>query len=204
MVFWIRKPSALFKHPFVICPFMKNLSTSDRYNALSRLIILIGLIMAIIQRSFYPLVVTALVLSIQIVFYYLSGQYKNDEKSGGGGPLPMRMNQTMVGLDTNPYVQQINYGKDTTITPCNPYGNPNAYNVCTAVNQRPLGCMEMTIPGDQFFDKFYNDTGQVAPGLIFNRIPDTTLMARGIYGVHSPEVQKIVGETSNPAFIAMR
>lgn len=196
-MFWIRDPVDFIKKWYDICPC--NAATiSDRYNGYSRIIVYGAVLLAVLQKSKYPLVVGSLLLAILILIYYLTGDYKKDAPSSG------TYKQTMVGLDTNPYIQQINYSPETTVTACNPYGNPTPYNVCTAVNQRPLGCMDTSIPGDQFFDKFYNDVGQVAPGLNFNRIPDTTLMARGIYGVHSPEVQKIVGETSNPAFIAMR
>ena len=65
--------------------------------------------------------------------------------------------------------------------------------------------MEQVIPGDQFIDKLFTGTEIVPPGLNFNRIPDTTLMAREPYPLSSMDMStRVVGETDNSASIALR
>jgi hypothetical protein len=189
--FWLDKPSILWSDFKEIWPF--QLKDAAAYNALTRLVILVTVVLLIIeQKHVYLLYGFAAVGVIALVF-----RQKHPDKDPG--PCTYSQDLHDPGVHTQPITQERVYDPSlSTVTPCNPYGNPNPYNHCTAVNQKPLGPMQTEMQGDQFIDKLYTGASIVPPGLNYYRIPDPTLMARQPYPLTSLDaVTKPLGGWGN-------
>lgn len=203
--FWLKDPMVLIKCPLNLWPFSKNLpQPAGPFNALSRLLIIASIVFAVFTLSLIPIAVGVVGL-IVIAAYY--------EIKYGSSSSTMEMatyNQGGVMQNDNPNgdldTQKLEFGKATTLDgDCTPYGNPNPYQKCIASDQKPLGCMNTPVYGDQFIDKLYNGPQMIAPGLNFNRVPDTTTMARAPYPLTSLDaITKWVGLTDNIGTPSMR
>lgn len=195
-MFWLSNPLILFSHPTELWPFCPTFNRVQSYNALSRLVIVLSVLSSLYLKQIRPLIIGVGALAIIAVFYRLkSGSFKqefsmNNPNQYSANEILQR--EYIPGLTT--------YGNDGT-----PYGNPNAYDRVISTNQKPLGELDTPIWGDQFIDKLYNSPGTIPPGLNFNRVPDTTGMARGIYPLTSWEAgQGAVGETDHSGAAMLR
>lgn len=202
--FWTNDPSILITDVTELWPWAAGLSIPEKYNALTRLVVVISAVVAVIERSPVPLLFAALAVGAIVVTFHMTEKTQTlsqsttigmrQEMTFGDNTLPLEQSYpTTDGLTT------VNADED------NIYGNPCAYDHCTAVNQKPLGCLEETIAGDQFIDKLFTGTEIVPPGLNFSRIPDTTLMARAPYQLSSADMSgRVVGGTDNSGSLALR
>lgn len=195
-MFWLQNPCILIKQ-LQLWPFCPGMSKEERYNALSRLVIIGGIIMSFAYRSFYPLLTSAVALAIIAASYYLLTKNKKP-----------KMKQSIVNVSANaaPKTQKRELGPWTTLDgACDPYGNPNPYQKCIASNQKPLGMLETPIYGDQFIDKLYSGPTIRPPGLSFYRVPDTTTMARQPYPTGSEDASTTwLGMESNSGSLVLR
>lgn len=195
-VFWPTRPSILWDCWSQIWPFNPDFPPAASYNALTRLIVLVAAAVAIVERHWWPLLYgLGAILVVVVVWTCIeSPQYKQEYYQDYLPP----------GSQSSPVVQQRRHQPETTVEPDNPYGNPHSYNHCVAVNQAPLRDLP-PIHGDQFVDKMYTGSVIVPPGLNWNRVPDTTLMARRPYPLTSLDaVTKPVGGWGSSHAVALR
>lgn len=196
--FWTSNPLVLGSCITELWPWTSGFTTAQAYNALTRLVIIISVTMAIIEKSYIPLIFGVVGVIATIVVYHSTTSGKtaemSQERSYSVVSQPLEMS---FPVDTS--VSTVDPGNQ------NPYGNPTHYTFDKAVQQKPLGCMTETIPGDQFIDKLFTGSEIVPPGLNFNRVPDTTQMARSPYPLSSMDMStRAVGETDNSGSLAMR
>lgn len=202
--FWLDDVSVLWKCWSNLNPLSKKLTLpAGPYNALSRLVIILSIILSLLEMKIYPLIVGLISLAVIAIVYHIKNNSKNEKSYAQGSEAVLLNENPNPDLDT----QQREYGPLTTLD-CPggfPYGNPNPYQKCIAANQKPLGCMNIPVYGDQFIDKLYNGPQIIPPGINFNRVPDTTTMARPPYPLTSMDaVTKWVGETDNIGHAQLR
>lgn len=198
-IFWLKNPIILIKCWRQLWPFDSSLTKNEQYNSLTRLVIIIFISLALYQKNMKYLLIGFISIIIIIIAYkFIGGTYS----------------QTLLNQNPNTYIgkeaQIRQYPETTTLNDgnqdCSPYGNPNPYQHCTAVNQEPLRCNDTCIVGDQFIDKLYNNSSKTPPGLLFNRVPDTTWMSRRPYPLtgYDAVTNTGVGNTDNVGTPTMR
>ena len=198
--FWLQDLSILCKCWNNLWPFSKDLSQpAGPYNALSRLVIIVGIVLAIWKKNIAPIIIMFISLAIIAIYFQFKYKGKKEEEQ--------KYEQVLLNENPNANLntQKREFGTATTLDgKCEPYGNPSPYDKCIAANQKPLGCMNTPVYGDQFIDKLYNPN-MVPPGLNFNRVPDTTTMARPPYPLTSMDaITNWVGNTDNIGNFLMR
>lgn len=200
--FWIYDPLVLITCFTDLWPWADGISDAQAFNALSRMVIIIAAIMAIMEKSIIP-ILGGLGLLIVIAVTYT--KYKSEQSSGSTSSM---LQETSHSANAQPY--EVTYPTTAGATTVdyenqNPYGNPGFYDYSKAVRQAPLGEMTDLIPGDQFIDKLFTGSEIVPPGLNFNRIPDTTHMAREPYPLSSMDMStRVMGETDNSGSLQLR
>ena len=200
--FWTSDPMVLVTCITELWPWTDGFSMSQQYNALTRLVVIIAIAMAVIEKSYVPLLFGLGMVVAVLVVYHVS-----DSGSGSGTQQQMSQERT-YSVVTQPLEESFPVDESlSTVDPDNqnPYGNVTADKFLTAVNQKPLGCMTQVIPGDQFIDKLFTGSEITPPGLNFNRVPDNTLMAREPYPLSSMDMStRAIGDTDNSGSLAMR
>lgn len=164
-------------------PFKALFDPFDLYplddNSVSRWIIIISVVLAALLRSFWPLLVGAVLLALLTVYQK---------------PVEPTMEPDLAVPDLLPAEQDL-IPEHMKLLPSdllqneeNPYGNPLPYDDGLAVRtaRPPQDEWMKPHPDDDFEKRLWTGSGVLQPGLFYNRIPDPSLMGREPYWTSDP------------------
>lgn len=169
-------------------PFKALFDPFDLYplddNSVSRWIIIISVVLAALLRSFWPLLVGAILLALLTVYQ------KPVEPTGLEPDLTQIADMPAAESSwEDPVPEHMKLlPSDLLQNEENPYGNPLPYDDGLAVRtaRPPQDEWMKPHPDDDFEKRLWTGSGVLQPGLFYNRIPDPSLMGRQPYWTSDP------------------